>query len=125
MITFKHKGDFQKSRKFLDKILKRDRYSRLKELGERGVQALMQVTPVDTGVTASSWGYEILQTPEKTSIVWTNSNMVAGVPLVILLQYGHVTGTGGYVKGVDFINPAIKPIFDQIEKEVWKEVTES
>lgn len=125
MITFIHKGNFKKTDKFLDDIITRSRYKNLQRIAQKGVQALSSVTPTDTGLTAASWGVEITQTVSETTITWTNSNTTNGIPIVILLQYGHVTGTGGYVKGIDFINPAMRPIFDEILREVWKEVGNS
>ena len=88
-----------------------------------GVAALQANTPVDSGATAASWDYRILATSRGLSIVWTNSNDAGGTPVAILLQYGHGTGTGGYVVGRDYINPAIKPVFDRIANDVWKVVT--
>lgn len=125
MITFKQKGSFKNIERFLDKMQKKEFFQRLNQYGRRGVDALSAATPIDSGRTASSWNYEIHRSKELVEIVWTNSNVVDGVPIVILLQYGHATGNGGYVQGYDFINPAIRPIFDEIEKDLWKEVTSS
>lgn len=125
MITFRHKGSFKNIERFLDKMQKKEFFQKLNQYGRRGVDALSSVTPVDSGRTASSWNYKIHRSKELVEIVWTNSNVVDGVPIVILLQYGHATGNGGYVQGYDFINPAIRPIFDEIEKDLWKEVTSS
>ena len=100
-------------------------FQRLNQYGRRGVDALSAATPIDSGKTASSWNYEIHRSKDLVEIVWTNSNVNDGAPIVILLQYGHATGNGGYVQGYDFINPAIRPIFDEIEKDLWKEVTSS
>ena len=100
----------------------RDIYSVLSALGTRGVAALRSATPVDSGITASSWDFHIEHEKGRVSIVWTNSSSNEGLPIAILLQYGHGTGTGGYVEGIDYINPAIKPVFDEIAEEVWKEV---
>ena len=123
MIVFKHKGDFKNLEKFLEHN-RRDAIIRILEYyGQAGVDALAENTPKDSGLTASSWGYEIRQNGNNFSIVWTNSNFVDGVPIAILLQYGHATGTGGYVQGRDYINPAIQPIFDKIAKDAWREVT--
>jgi hypothetical protein len=91
--------------------------------GQRGVAALSAATPVDSGLTAASWGYEVESTGDKTTITWTNSNSLSGVNVAIILQYGHGTGTGGWVSGQDYIMPAIKPIFDSIADDVWKKVT--
>lgn len=125
IITFSHKGDFSKTRSFLNTTSDSKYIEKvLEKYGRIGVEALKSATPIDTGLTADSWTYEIEQKPNgNCSIRWINTNTVEGVPVVILLQYGHATGTGGYVEGQDFINPAIKPIFDDIVKEVWGEVT--
>ena len=95
----------------------------LDEFGRDGVQALRNATPVDSGATAEAWDYEIKRTRNYTEIVWTNSNINDGVPIAVILQYGHGTGTGGYVQGRDYINPAIRPIFDKIAEKAWKVVT--
>jgi hypothetical protein len=102
---------------------KRSIFKNLERYAQEGVDALARATPQDTGLTATGWEYSIAETNGSYSITWTNRHVVGGVPLVILLQYGHGTGTGGYVHGVDFINPSIKPIFDKIADSVWKEVT--
>lgn len=125
IITFSHTGNFDRTRTFLKRMKARDYISVLRPYAEDGVKALAEATPKDTGRTAASWGYEIRQTPSSVSIVWTNSNVVDGVPIALVIQYGHVTATGGYVQGRDYINPALKPIFDKILYEVWKEVVES
>lgn len=125
MITFKQKGSFKNIERFLDKMQKKEFFQRLNQYGRRGVDALSAATPIDSGKTASSWNYEIHRSKDLVEIVWTNSNVNDGVPIVILLQYGHATGNGGYVQGYDFINPAIRPIFNEIEKDLWKEVTSS
>lgn len=121
MISFVQKGDLTKTRNFL-KRNKKLNYSDLERFAMRGVEALAQATPVDTGLTASSWYYKIVRNRDSVSIQWLNSNVNEGVPIAIILQYGHGTGTGGYVKGVDYINPSIRPIFDQIAENVWREV---
>lgn len=123
MITFETTGSLKKTEAFLSKLLKNDIYKNLDSYAREGVAALSSRTPVESGQTAASWGYEIKMTKSSVSIVWTNSNLVAGIPVAILLQYGHGTGTGGYVQGRDYINPAIKPVFDKIADEVWKAVT--
>lgn len=98
----------------------------LEYYGAKGVEALAANTPIDSGASADSWGYQVINDPNKCQIVWTNSNTTAaGVPVVILLQYGHGTGTGGYVEGRDFINPALSGIFDDIADAVWEVVTNS
>lgn len=123
MITIQSKGSFNKTESFLKEMSKRSIYKDLDKLARKGVSALESATPEESGLTATSWDYEITSSRGSYSIVWTNDNIVDGVPVAILLQYGHGTGTGGYVQGQDFINPAIKPIFDQIAQDVWKAVT--
>lgn len=123
MIKFSLSGSTSKTSNFLKKMQSQDLYSALDSLAQRGVAALSAATPTDTGLSAASWGYEIETQGDKTTITWTNSNLVNGTPVVIMLQYGHGTGTGGYVSGRDFINPAIQPIFDEIADGVWEEVT--
>lgn len=122
MITFAQKGSFNKTEKFLKnaKNIKFDEI--LKRYGEEGVEALSNATPKDTGLSASSWGYEIKKTKDHVYIYWTNSNINKGIPIVLLIQYGHGTRNGGYVQGIDFINPTIRPIFDKIADGVWAEV---
>lgn len=124
MISFVHKGNFKSTEQFLFKLHSKSFYENLDRYAREGVKALQSVTPVDTGNTVNSWGYEITTDKSSVSIIWTNSNLTSsGMPVAILLQYGHATGTGGYVQGHDYINPAIKPIFDEIEKGVWHEIT--
>lgn len=125
MITFKQKGDFKKTENFLKKASNLNLSSRLAAYGEEGVRALSAATPVDTGLTAASWGYTITQSKGKTEISWTNSNENRGVVIAVIIQYGHGTGTGGYVQGIDYVNPAMRPIFEKIADNVWKEVTKS
>ena len=97
-------------------------YKNLNIYGQRGVDALKKATPKDTGLTADSWRYEIKISKSDVKIIWSNLNIQNGVPIAVILQYGHATGTGGYVQGIDYINPAIKPIFDDISEKVWKEM---
>lgn len=125
MITFKHKGDFSKTSNFLKKAsnVRKFQIDDLHKFGVEGVLALSKATPVRTGKTADSWTYRIVEKENSVSIEWLNSNVVKGVPIAVILQYGHGTGTGGYVQGIDYINPAIQPIFDRIAKNAWKEVT--
>lgn len=123
MIVIKHKGGFENTEKFLKRMSKTEIYRCLDKYGQQGVDALSSATPIKTGLTAESWNYEIRKSKGSFSIVWTNSNVVNGVPIAIILEYGHGTGTGGYVQGRNFINPAIQPIFDRMAEEVWKEVT--
>lgn len=123
MIRFKHKGDFKHTEHFFKKVRERSYLNALKRYGQAGVKALSSATPVESGATAAAWSYEITQTNGGYSIFWTNSNINNGVNIAVILQYGHGTGTGGYVQGIDYINPAIRPIFEQIADEAWKEVT--
>lgn len=124
IIQFKQKGDFSKTESFLKKLRKLDLDSVLRKYGELGVQALASATPVETGKTAASWDYKIEKGKGVVTITWTNSNVNNGVPIALLIQYGHGTGTGGYVQGRDYIKPAILPIFNQLADALWKEVTE-
>lgn len=125
MIVLKNKGDFSKTTNFLKRIMKLDYKSILSKYGKMGVDALAKSTPVDTGLTASSWSYEIVEDDDGATIYWKNSNIVKGVPIAVILQYGHGTGTGGYVEGIDYINPALRSIFEGIADDAWKEVTGS
>lgn len=123
MIKFRHKGDFSKLNKFLEKAKEAVHLGDLNKYGRAGVAALSSATPRDSGVTADSWSYEIKRENGTITISFNNSNINDGVPIAIILQYGHGTGSGGWVQGRDYINPAIQPIFDQIADEAWKEVT--
>ena len=123
MITFRHKGDFSKLTRFLEKAKEAVRLGDLDKYGREGVAALASETPVDTGLTANSWYYKIEHKDGTATISFFNSNVQNGVPIAIILQYGHGTGTGGWVQGRDYINPAIQPIFDKIVTEAWREVT--
>ena len=122
-VTIRPKGNFKKTNTWLQKIKGIAKQSTLDKYGRAGVQALSAATPVDSGVTASSWYYEIERTSNSATIIFKNSNINEGVPIALILQYGHGTGTGGYVQGRDYINPAIRPIFDQMSQDAWKEVT--
>lgn len=123
MISVKVKGDWSKTTSWLDKIISRHNFKVMEKYGREGVAALSAATPVDTGVTASSWDYRIEQTDGSISLVFVNNNKTkTDIPIVILLQYGHGNGRGGYVQGRDFINPAIQPVFDKLVEELWKEV---
>lgn len=121
MVTFSRKGDFRKTFNFL-KRAKKLNFSILERYGELGVRALADNTPVDTGLTAASWKFRIVQDGDGVSIEWYNTNVKDGQVIAILIQYGHATKNGGFVQGVDYINPALRPIFDQISKDLWKEV---
>ena len=123
MISFRHKGDFSKLTRFLEKAKEAVRLGDLDKYGREGVAALASATPVDTGLTANSWYYKIEHQDGTATISFFNSNVQNGVPIAIILQYGHGTGTGGWVQGRDYINPAIQPIFDKIVTEAWREVT--
>ena len=121
-ISFSSKGDFSKTIKFLNKVKNVKINNILSKYGEIGVNALSQATPKDSGVTARSWNYKIEVNNDNASIVWYNTNVVKGVNIAVILQYGHGTRNGGWVEGRDYINPAMKPIFDKIADQIWKEV---
>ena len=123
MITFRQKGDFSKLTRFLERAKETIRLGNLDKYGREGVAALASATPIDTGKTASSWYYKIENKNGYASINFCNSNINKGVPIAIILQYGHGTRNGGYVQGRDYINPAIRPIFDKIADDAWREVT--
>lgn len=123
MVKYVVKGDFKKTESFLNGIKQLSLRRTLEKYGRRGVDALAKATPVDTGKTASSWDYTIEEGPGSISIMWTNSNVQNGVNIAVILQYGHGTRNGGYVEGRDYINPAIKPVFDEILNDAWGEVT--
>lgn len=116
-------GDFRKTEKFLNAMQRGEMFKPLRSLAQTGVEALASATPMDSGVTASAWGYEIEVTRGAAKITWINTNVVNGFSVAVGLQYGHGTGTGGWVSGQDYINPAIRPIFDKIAEDVWKVVT--
>ena len=125
MISFRQKGDFSKTMQFLVKAKKGVKLSGLDKYGREGVAALASATPVDTGETANSWYYEIVHENGTITITFNNSHIQNGVPIAVILQYGHGTGTGGWVEGRDYINPAIQPLFDKIAENAWREVTKS
>lgn len=122
MFSFRQKGDFRKTEKLLKKAMGDDYLKALDEYGRKGVSLLSAVTPVDTGETAISWDYDIVRNGSGVSVEWHNSNVNKGVNIAIILQYGHGTRNGGYVVGRDYINPAIRPIFDELAEKAWKEV---
>jgi len=122
MISFRQKGDFSKLNRYFERLKEAARVSVLDKYGQEGVAALSSATPVDSGETASSWFYEIEHTSTSATITFCNSHINKGVPIAIILQYGHGTGTGGWVEGRDYINPAIQPVFDRITSEAWEEV---
>jgi hypothetical protein len=122
--SFESKGDFNGLEKFLRSSTTNNSIGRqLAKFGQQGVKALASATPVDSSKTAASWSFEVKSSKGSHSIIWSNSHVEDGVPIAIILQYGHGTGTGGYVQGRDYINPAMKPVFDKIETDVWKAVT--
>lgn len=123
MITFRQKGDFSKLTSFLEKAKNAIKLGDLDKYGREGVAALASATPKDSGLTANSWYYTIENRNGSAVISFNNSNIQNGVPIAIILQYGHGTGTGGWVEGRDYINPAIQPIFDRIAENAWREVT--
>ena len=123
MITFKQRGNFSKLDMYFEKLLGAVKLGKFDKYGRMGIEALSSATPIDTGLTAESWYYETKITKSGFSLSFRNSNVVDGVPIAIIIQYGHATRNGGYVKGRDYINPAIQPIFDQIAKDRWGEVT--
>lgn len=123
MITFRQQGDFSKLTRYLERVNEAVRLGNLDKYGREGVAALASATPVDSGLTANSWNYKIENKNGSVTISFHNSNIQNGVPIAIILRYGHGTGTGGWVQGRDYINPAIQPIFDKIANEAWREVT--
>lgn len=123
MISFRHKGNYSKATQYFERLREVAKLGVLNKYGREGVAALSSATPVESGKTASSWGYEIEHSSGSAKIIFTNSNVNDGVNIAIILQYGHGTGTGGWVQGRDYINPAIQPIFDKIAEEAWREVT--
>ncbi len=122
-VTFESSGSFDNTESWLKRMSSGAIFASLDQYGREGVAALASATPVDSGLTANSWTYEVLKEGGSYSIIWGNTNTTTGRPVAILLQYGHGTGTGGYVQGRDYINPAIQPVFDRISSEVWKAVT--
>ena len=123
MITFRQKGDFSKLTRFLERAKEAVKLGDLDKYGREGVAALSSATPIDSGKTAESWYYEIKNQNGSVSINFLNSNVNKGVPIAVILQYGHGTRNGGWVQGRDYINPAIRPIFDKIAESAWREVT--
>lgn len=123
MISFQQKGDFSRLTKYLERVKEAVKLGTLDKYAKDGVAALAAATPVDTGLTAQSWYYEIDNKRGTAKISFYNSNIQNGVPIAIILQYGHGTRNGGWVQGRDYINPAIQPVFDKIANEAWREVT--
>lgn len=122
MIKVKHSGSFKKAEKFLKTMNKRDYMATLRQYGQQGVTALEEATPKDSGVTAGSWSYEITKEKDGYTIYWRNSSRNDGVNIALLLQYGHATGWGAYVRGIDYINPALKQVFKDMANALWEEV---
>ena len=122
IVGVRQTGNFQRTDRFLHRMVQKHYMGILKRYGEKGVEALALATPRDTGKTAESWSYEIEELPGRTAIYWRNDHVENGVNIAILLQYGHATRTGGFVEGRDYIRPAIRPIFDKMAEEAWKEV---
>lgn len=123
MIRFRQKGDFSKLTRYLERVKEAAKIGILDKYGRAGVDALSSATPVESGLTANSWYYKIEHSSRSATISFFNSNIQNGVPIAIILQYGHGTGTGGWVQGRDYINPAIQPLFDKIADAAWREVT--
>lgn len=123
MIRFTSKGDFSKATRYFKRVSEASKIKILEKYGAKGVAALSSATPVESGLTASSWSYNVEREPGRSVINFTNSNHNKGVHIAIILQYGHGTGTGGWVEGRDYINPAIQPVFDDILEQAWTEVT--
>lgn len=123
MISFRQKGDFSKLDRYFEKLREAAKIGVLDKYGRAGVEALSSATPTRTGVTAASWSYKINRKNGSVSLNFYNSNINEGVPIAIIIQYGHGTGTGGWVEGIDYINPAIQPLFKQLADDAWKEVT--
>ena len=124
MISVTVKDSDEKTRKFLQKCLKPINEATLEKYGKKGVEILRQVTPKDTGKTAESWSYSIEKDSKGYTLIWKNSNRNDGVPIALILQYGHGTRGGTYVQGIDYINPALKPLFNEMSEELWREVTQ-
>lgn len=123
MISFRSTGNFTKTELFFERAKEVFHMGILDKYGKMGVEILKKNTPINSGKTAESWEYSIEKDSNGYSLVWHNTNINDGVPIAILIQYGHATGTGGYVKGTDYINPSMKPIFDDMANEIWKEVS--
>ena len=124
-ISFRNKGDFHETFGFLKASINRAKWEKCWKYGEMGVQALRNATPVDTGLTRDSWNYEVEMGKDQIVITWTNSNVVKDwYNVAVMIQYGHATGGGGYVEGIDYINPALKPVFEKIADELWHDTVE-
>lgn len=123
MVSFTSSGNFSRTQRFLSFIMSGNQYAFLNAYAQKGVEALRNATPVDSGLTAASWSCEVSRSPGGAKITWNNTNIHNGFPVAVGIQVGHGTGTGGYVSGRDYINPAIRPVFDEIANDVWKAVT--
>lgn len=121
-ISFKQKGNFEKTTKYLKKMMKAFEKGVFDKYGRKGVSELEKYTPIDTGITAASWSYQVTKNDGEVMLEFLNDNVNDGVNIAVILQYGHGTGTGGYVEGVDYINPALKPVFESMVSDIWKEV---
>ena len=122
VISVTQKGNFKKTDRFLHGFIGHYYKRKLMKYGQKGVEALREATPKESGKTAESWSYEIVEEPGRTAVYWRNSHVVNGTNIAIILQYGHATRNGGFVEGIDYINPAIRPIFQEMADEAWKEV---
>lgn len=122
VVTLRSSGNYSKTKSFLNHLRNFNITTILEKYGELGVQRLQEYTPKRTGLTAQSWVYEVHVGPQRASVNWWNTNENDGVPIALIIQYGHGTGTGGYVRGIDYINPALQPVFEAMAEEVWKEV---
>lgn len=123
MITIESQGEWKLTRNWFDRMTKLDLALIMNQFGKEGVSALAAATPSRSGLTSKSWNYEVTRKGNNWKITWTNSNVNKGANIAVLIQYGHGTRNGGYVVGRDYINPAIRPVFDKIAKKAWKEVT--
>ena len=122
IISVTQKGDFKRTDRFLSGLVRRHYMRKMRHYGQKGVDALKAATPKDSGATAEAWRYEIVEEPGRTALYWRNDHLVNGTNIAVILQYGHATRNGGFVEGTDYINPAIRPIFEEMAREAWKEV---
>ncbi len=122
-VSFSHRGSFDKMESFLTKAQRIKLRRAVEPIAQKGVDALAAATPTESGLASRSWGYSVREGKDWLQVIWTNNDVEGGFPVVIMLQYGYATGTGGYVQGRDFINPTMKPIFDEISEQIWKVVT--
>jgi hypothetical protein len=123
MSIFSTGGSTKKTQAFLEAMIRQNIFESLSAFGQQGVEALASVTPIETGLTASSWGYEIIDNEGGIRINWTNDHIEDGVNIAVILQYGHSTGNGGYIAGIDYINPSMQPVFDQVIMDLWRRVS--